>query len=58
MLQQFSDIKHIVYINLESRTDRKEHVVAELSKLKENGLPSATPFSDDRYRGGNRCYAF
>jgi len=47
MLQQFSDIKHIVYINLESRTDRKEHVVAELSKLKENGLPSATPFSDD-----------
>jgi GR25 family glycosyltransferase involved in LPS biosynthesis len=47
MLKQFSDIKHVVYINLESRTDRKEHVVAELSKLKENGLLSATPFSDD-----------
>jgi hypothetical protein len=42
MLQQFSDIKHIVYINLESRTDRKEHVVAELNKL---GIYEETGFT-------------
>ena len=33
MLQHFSDIKHVVYINLESRIDRKEHVLAELIKI-------------------------
>ena len=32
-LKQFSDIQHILYINLHSRTDRDIHVQSELKKL-------------------------
>jgi len=32
-LQCVNDINHAYYINLENRTDRKEHVEAELSKI-------------------------
>jgi|LakMenEpi03Aug12_release.lakeMendotaPanAssembly.Ray.scaffolds.fasta_scaffold20308_4 GR25 family glycosyltransferase involved in LPS biosynthesis len=33
------DIRHALYINLESRTDRREHVEAQLNALKE-GMPN------------------
>ncbi len=32
-LNKISDIKHALYINLESRTDRKEHVESELKRV-------------------------
>ena len=32
-MNSVSDIKHIFYINLEKRTDRKEHVEKELEKI-------------------------
>lgn len=32
-IQQFSDILHIFYINLESRPDRNEHVMDELNRI-------------------------
>jgi len=53
MLQQFSDIKHIVYINLESRTDRKEHVVAELNKLGIDEVRGFTRFNAVKLPTGN-----
>jgi GR25 family glycosyltransferase involved in LPS biosynthesis len=33
-------VTHALYINLESRTDRREHVEAQLASLKINGMPN------------------
>jgi GR25 family glycosyltransferase involved in LPS biosynthesis len=33
-------VKHALYINLESRTDRRAHVEAQLASLKSNGMPN------------------
>ena len=33
-------VKHAIYINLESRTDRRAHVEAQLASLKSNGMPN------------------
>jgi GR25 family glycosyltransferase involved in LPS biosynthesis len=33
MLQQFHDIKHVVYINLDSRIDRRNHFEMEFNKM-------------------------
>ena len=32
-------VKHALYINLESRTDRRAHVEAQLASLRDNGMP-------------------
>jgi glycosyl transferase family 25 len=33
MLKSFDDIEHVLYINLESRSDRNEYVIAQLSNI-------------------------
>jgi GR25 family glycosyltransferase involved in LPS biosynthesis len=49
-IHYFSDILHIFYINLESRTDRKEHVMDELHKI---GLgPKAVRFNAIKLKNG------
>ena len=45
----FSDIKHAFYINLEHRTDRKTHVVEQLTNL---GLPNVERFNAIKMENG------
>ena len=33
MIKNINDIKNVIYINLESRPDRKEHVEKQLSTI-------------------------
>ena len=45
----FSDIKHAFYINLEHRTDRKTHVIEQLTNL---GLPNVERFNAIKMENG------
>ena len=48
-LNSFTDIKHAFYINLEHRTDRKEHVLNQLTNL---GLPNVERFNAIKMENG------
>jgi glycosyl transferase family 25 len=48
-ITSLEDIKHIFYINLEHRVDRKQHVEAELTKI---GLKSFTRFNAIKMENG------
>lgn len=48
-IESLQDIKHIFYINLEHRVDRKQHVEAELTKV---GLTNYTRFNAIKMANG------
>ena len=50
MLKTFDDIENVVYINLESRPDRNEHVIDQLSLL---NIANATRFNAIRPHNNN-----
>ena len=48
-INSFTDIKNAFYINLEHRTDRKEHVLNQLTNL---GLPNVERFNAIKMENG------
>ncbi len=54
MLNNITDIKHVVYINLETRKDRKEQVEEELKKININNAEryNAVKTSNNVYNSG------